>query len=249
MNYSQAGIANVALQRIGARGTIASLQEDSPNAIKVLTCWDYVYQEVLSERDWKFAKTRVELQQNANRPVGGYRYAYALPADFLRLCRPREKPEERRIADANWVGWGWHRRRDLPVWPPDVAPYITETVLNPPASPPNPALSSTYTTNLLTNYPHHGPYSQAHPIVINYIRLVVDFTQLLPGFVNCLANRLAAELAIAITEDKQKYQGMMEMYMGALNSAQAQQECDDFLQDEAGNYNWLEAGRYRRGPW
>ena len=65
MTFSQVGIANMALQRIGARGTIASLTEDSPNAIKVNICWDMVFQEVLSERDWKFAKTRVQLQQNA----------------------------------------------------------------------------------------------------------------------------------------------------------------------------------------
>lgn len=249
MNYSQVGVANMALQRIGARGTIASFTEDSPNAIKVLTVWDMIFQEVLSERDWKFAKTRVELQQNVQRPVGGYRYAYALPADFLRLCRPREKPEERRIADANFFSWGaWgHRRHDIPVWPHDVAPYIVETVQNAIPVPPNPALPITYTTNLLSNYPHRGLYTDCQPIVINYIRLITDFTQLLPGFVNCLANRLAAELAIPVTEDKQKYQGMMEMYTHSMNSAQAQQECDDFLQDEAGSQSWVEAGRYWRG--
>ena len=92
MNYSPVGIANMALQRIGARGTIGSLTEDSPNAIKINIVWDMIFQEVLSERDWKFAKTRIQLQQNATRPVGGYRWAYPLPSDFLRLVRPREIP-------------------------------------------------------------------------------------------------------------------------------------------------------------
>ena len=243
MNYSQVGIANVALQRIGARGTIASLTEDSPNAIKVNVCWDTVFQEVMSERDWKFAKTRVALQQNANQPAGGYRYAYALPSDFLRLCRPREIPEERRIADANRY-WGQfelgHHRHDIPVWPHEVNPYITETVLVPP--PPNGTPS--YTTNLLTNYPHYAAYADVKPIIINYIRLITDFTQLLPGFVNALAYRLAGELAPAITEDMQKAQSMMGMYLQTLNSAQAQQECDDYLQDESGSQTWLHAGRY-----
>jgi hypothetical protein len=241
MNYSTAGIVNMALMRIGARGTIGSLTEDSPNAIKANAVWDMVFQEVLSERDWKFAKTRVQLQQNANRPAGGYRFAYALPADFLRLCRPREIPQERRIADANlwdWGngGWGYHDR-DLPVWPREVHPYITETVLN--ADPPN-----TYTTNLLSNYPHRDNYENCRPIVIDYIRLITDMTQLLPGFVNCLADRLASELAIPVTEDATKAEKRMELYRSNLLGAQAQQECDDYLHDEAGSETWVTAGRY-----
>jgi hypothetical protein len=252
VNYSPVGIANMALQRIGARGTIQSFQDNSPNAIKISTVWDMIFQEVLSERDWKFAKTRVALQQNVNRPAGGYRYAYPLPSDFLRLCKPREIPEERRIADAAlWGGWGWgyggvwgHRHRDLPVHPRNVAPYIVEAVLTP--APPSGV--PTYTTNLLTNYPYCESYGTAGvcPIVINYIRLITDFTQLLPGFVNALAYRMAGELAPSITEDMKKAESMMGMYFQTLNSAQAQLECDDFLQDEAGSQSWVEAGRYWR---
>jgi hypothetical protein len=247
LNYSLVGIANVALQRIGARGTIASLTENSPNAIKVNICWNYVFPEVLSERDWKFAKTRVQLQQNASSPVGGYLYAYALPSDFLRLCKPREIPEERRIADANWIGWGGYRNgycgnQDVPVWPREVAPYVTETVITEGSNPPS------YTTNLLSNYPGlNNAYANVPPIIITYIRLITDFTQLLPGFVNCLANRLAAELAIPITEDRSKAEGFMEAYTMSLNSSQAQQECDDYLKDEAGSTSWVDAGRFRRG--
>lgn len=245
MNYSPVGIANMSLLRIGARGTIGSLTEQSVNAVKINTVWQMILQEVLSERDWKFAKTRAQLQKNANSPAGGYKFAYALPADFLRLCKVREIPEERRIADANvWFGdgnWGGHRNRDIPVWPREVEPYIVESVMNPGAGGP------TYTTNLLSNYPHCDDYTNARPIVINYIRLISDFTQLLPGFVNALAYRLAGEIAVSITEDTNKAQGMMQMYFTTLNSAQAQTECDDFLQDEQGSQSWVTAGRYGRG--
>jgi hypothetical protein len=65
---------------------------------------------------------------------------------------------------------------------------------------------------------------------------------LLPGFVNCLAYRLAGELALAITEDENKAKSMMQMYFTTLNSAAAQQECD-YLQDEAGSQSWVQAGR------
>jgi hypothetical protein len=244
VNYSPVAIANMSLQRIGARGTIGSLTEQTPNAIKVNVVWDMVFQEVLSEREWKFAKTRVALQQNAQAPVGGYKFAYPLPADYLRLVRPREIPEERRIADAAEWGWGgegygWFRHRDIPVHPHEAVPYVIEAVLN--------ADGVSYTNNLLSNYPHCDNYATARPIVINYIRLITDFTQLLPGFVNCLAYRLAGELALAITEDENKAKSMMQMYYTTLNSAAAQQECD-YLQDETGNYNFIHAGRCF-GPW
>ena len=244
MNYSQVGIANMALQRIGARGDIASIAEDSPNAIKVNAVWDMVFQECLSERDWKFAKTRVQLQQSSVAPSGGYQFAYNLPADFLRLVRPRESPEERRIFEGySWGwglgsgGWGGYWYRDLPVLPREAAPYVVETVLtSPDATPP------AYTTCLLTNYP-----ALFRPITLCYIRLITDYSQLLPGFVNALADRLAAELAVSVTEDQKKAQTRMQMYWADLNSASAQLECDDYLQDEAGSDTWVTAGRYYGG--
>jgi hypothetical protein len=293
----------MALLRIGARGSIASLQDDSPNAIKVNTVWDMIFQEVLSERDWKFAKIRAELQEagkgsftasisgntltvtaiaygplkvgqaicgtgilpgtvitalgtgtgqtgtytvsisqtvpsesmtTAMRPLYAYRHAYALPSDFLRLVKPREVPQERSIAYFNDVGLypffghGCWRDRDVPVWPREVAPYVVETL-------------SDGNKYLLSNYPDWG---EVHiPVKINYIRLITDLTQLMPGFVNCLAYRLAGELALPITEDKQKAEGMMQAFRDALNSAQAQLECDDFLKDEQGSQSWVEAGR------
>lgn len=243
----------MSLQRIGARGTIGSLQEDSPNAIKVNVVWDMVFQEVLSERDWKFAKAYVQLQQNANSPAGGYLYAYALPADFLRLCRPREIPQERRIADANfWGSYGWDGEAaaqwglpcfDIPVWPRTAAPHIVATVLSS-GNPPN-----TYTTNLLSNYPGiNAVYANVCPIIISYIRLISDMSQLTPGFVNCLADRLASELAIPVTESETKAETRMQLYRQNLNSAQAQLECDDYLKDESGSQSWVSAGRYY-GDW
>jgi len=56
--------------------------------------------------------------------------------------------------------------------------YIIEAVLS--------ADGVSYTNNLLTNYPWCDTYTNVRPIIINYIRLITDFTQLLPGFVNCL---------------------------------------------------------------
>ncbi len=103
MNYSQSMIANLALGRIGARGSISSVNENSPNAKKILMVWDAIFQEVLSERDWKFAKTRQQLQLSPVTPLYSWLFAWALPTDFLRFVRPRRKQ-----TDNNWYwGWGW----------------------------------------------------------------------------------------------------------------------------------------------
>src|SRR5271166_3978729 len=249
MNYSQVGIANLALGRVGARGQITDLNENSPNAIKVLAVWDYIFQEVLSERDWKFAKTRQQLALSNVTPLYTWKFAWALPADFLRFVRPRK-----RQTDRNWIwlwgpeGEGWYHRNDPPFWPHGFD-YKVETLtagwlLNPPAPPvpyPPPFPVGKFA---LTNY---GGWQA--PAAITYIQLITDYTQLMPGFVNCLANRLAAEIAISITEDKQKFQGMMEMYRDSLNSAEAQNETMDYEKDEAGSERWEMAGRYVRRWW
>ena len=244
MNYSAASISNLALGRLGARGQITDINEDSPNAVKVLAVWDHVFQELLSERDWKFAKTRSQLQLSPVVPLYTFKYAWALPSDFLRFVRPQKLPPDRNYYYWGWgpEGSGWYHRNDPPFWPSD-SPYKIETLTagwvsplsNPPVPYPGPFPSGPYA---LTNY--GGWYGSA---MITYIRLISDYTQLMPGFVNCLAWCLAAELAVGVTEDKVKFQQAEQMYRDSLNSAEAQNECMDFSEDESGSTSWESAGR------
>lgn len=243
MAYSQASICNLALGRIGARGQIANINDSSPNAVKCLAIWDAIFQEVLSERDWKFAKTRQQLQLSPVTPLYTWRYAWALPANFLRFVRPRRKQVNR---DWLWMwgpeGSGWYNRQDPPFWPAQ-AEYKVEILtagwlLAPPADPvpyPLPFPTGRYA---LTNY---GGWDA--PVAITYIQLITDYSQLTPGFVNCLAYRLAKELCIGVTEDKNKWQLMDEQYKEALNSAEAQNESSDTVEDEDGSDSWVRAGR------
>lgn len=236
MNYSQTGIANLALGRIGAR-IITDVNENSPNAKKVLAVWDAIFQEVLSERDWKFAKTRTALQLSTFTPVYAYKYAWAMPSDYLRFVRPMRRPHR---DNCIWYGvgpcQGFYHHEDWPFHP--YVDYKVEAILIGTDGQGNPQ----YSQFAITDY--NGCQG---PAKINYIRLITDYTQLLPGFVNCLANRLAGEVAIAITEDKQKAEGMMEMYRDTLNSAEAQNETMDYQKDEAGSESWERAGRRYRG--
>lgn len=251
-NYSQASISNLALGRIGARGQIVNINENSPNAVKILAVWDAIFQEVLSERDWKFAKTRQPLQLSPVTPLYTYRFAWALPADFLRFVRPRKRQIDRNhvwLNGPDGVG-GWYRRDDPPFWPHGWD-YKVEILTagfsivppNPPIPYPAPFPVGKYA---LTNY---GGQLQGTPAAITYIQLITDYSQLMPGFVNCLANRLAMELAIGITEDKNKFQLMEERYKESLNSAEAQNETMDTNHDEDGSESWVRAGRDADRRW
>jgi hypothetical protein len=85
--------------------------------------------------------------------------------------------------------------------------------------------------------------NSAQDLFINYIRKISMYELCTPAFINCLANRLGAELAVAITEDKQKADGMMLKYRDSLNSAEAVNESLDYLDDEQGGTEWENAGR------
>lgn len=87
MSYSQVGIVNLALTRIGT-STIASMAEDDEQARVSTAIWEYIRDEVLADHrvDWTFAKTRAALVQSVTAPVTpDYAYLYAKPTDILRV--------------------------------------------------------------------------------------------------------------------------------------------------------------------
>lgn len=246
MNYTQASISNLALGRIGARGQIVNINENSANAVKCLAVWDAVFQEVLSERDWKFAKTRTMLQLSPVTPLYTWQFAWALPQDFLRFVRPRRRQESQdyQLMYGPDGCQGWYSRHDPPFWPHGWD-YRVETLTagwkvvqgQDPIPYPSPFPTGKYA---LTNY---GGDIQGAPAAITYIQLITDYTQLMPGFVNCFAYRLAQELCIGVTEDKGKWQLMEQKYKESLNSAEAQNETMDTVRDEDGSDSWVNAGR------
>ena len=173
------------------------------------------------------------------------------------------RPRRRQNSQDGWLyygyggaGCGWFNRQDPPFWPYGWD-YKVETLTsgwlvvpgqNPVPYPPQ------FPTGkyCLTNYGGGGGQNQQGgtvviPAAITYIQLITDYTQLMPGFVNCLAYRLAMELCIGVTEDKSKFQMMEERYRDSLNSAEAQNETMDTQLDEDGSDSWVRAGRWTEG--
>ena len=110
MSYSIVGIANLALQRIGAKSRITSLTDGSPNAINVNAVWEYILDEVLEFVKPKFATERVVLAQGTTDPANTdvYEFEYPIPSDYLCLAVDTKD--------------------DPAVWPASVVPYVIETL-------------------------------------------------------------------------------------------------------------------------
>ncbi len=77
-------IANMALSRLG-EPRLSSIEENTPNAISCRQHFATVRDALLRAHAWNFATTRAQLSQ-APSPAFGWANAFALPADFLRLC-------------------------------------------------------------------------------------------------------------------------------------------------------------------
>ena len=78
---SKVGIANVALNAIGATRIVA-FDDSSVSANAINAIYDELRLTLLSA-PWNFATTRIELARSATIPVTGFNYAYVLPSDWL----------------------------------------------------------------------------------------------------------------------------------------------------------------------
>lgn len=93
MAYTQVGIVNLALGRLGVK-VITTITESTPQAQAANRVWEYIRDEVLEAKLWRFAKTRDKLARAPVSPMYTYDYAYVLPNDFLKLAKGKEPVED-----------------------------------------------------------------------------------------------------------------------------------------------------------
>ena len=79
-------ICNGSLNQLGAT-TILSLTEDSKNARLCNQRFTQVRDAVFRSHPWNCLQKRVELAVDTDAPAWGFKFAYTLPADCLRLLR------------------------------------------------------------------------------------------------------------------------------------------------------------------
>jgi hypothetical protein len=95
---SNVGIANNALLELGA-DRITSLDQDTEPARIVKHVFDQERDSLLEEHPWNFAVARAEISLLAEAPTYGFRNAFRLPADCLRVLGVDDERAAYRIED------------------------------------------------------------------------------------------------------------------------------------------------------
>jgi hypothetical protein len=80
------GICNGALNQLGAT-TILSLTEDSKNARLCNSRYTQVRDALFRTHPWNCLQKRIQIAADSTAPTWGFKFAYTLPADCLRLLR------------------------------------------------------------------------------------------------------------------------------------------------------------------
>ena len=84
MTYSAINICSAALIKLGAH-SISSFEEGTVEAEASSKIYPLVRDALLSSYPWSFAICQAKLNRLNAQPVADYKYAYALPNDFLRV--------------------------------------------------------------------------------------------------------------------------------------------------------------------
>ena len=80
------GICNGALNQLGAT-TILSLTEDSKNARLCNSRYTQVRDALFRTHPWNCLQKRIQIAADSTAPAWGFKFAYTLPADCLRLLK------------------------------------------------------------------------------------------------------------------------------------------------------------------
>lgn len=231
---SVTAICNITLVMLGAE-KITGIDDGSPNAVKLEVLYDTALNDVLSEIDWRFARLHsAALTQNGTTPTFNWLYAYDLPGNFLRLCRPDGNISLGQNPVASQVGSLFYFfsplystgkiKYDYPVYPPGF-PYAIEAM-------------SDDTFVLLTDYDNTD-----NDIYINYIRNDVDPSNYPSTFTMTLAYKLAELAAIPITHSDKILRKMEEGYVRQLYKATTWNNSLAMVDNETGDDAWERAGR------
>ena len=182
---SQVEICNLALSRIGA-GTISAIDEDTREARTLLLHYEPTLRSLLRAHEWNFAKKRVVLAQLSTAPVSEYAYQYALPSDFLKVCRI------------------------------------------------NGAFTDEYRLE------GSALLSDEDPVTLEYVHAVTDPNLFDAIFTDVLAQKLASEIAYALTENNGLTESVFRIYSDKLREARTMNARDGTPRNIEAS-TWLDA--------
>lgn len=192
---SQVSICNQALGWIGAN-LITSLNDDNREAQLCKANFFDLRDAVLEEREWTFAVRRIDLSPTTVDPVYGYGNQFVLPDDVIRVLNVPD-------TSSNFLLLGGAGFGGIEVGPdqqPQLQNWRKESIEGPAA-----------TGNVIL--------ADVDRIVCRVIWRVTNIDLWSPMFTQALAARLAADLAIPLTQNRTLQADMWTLYERKLAKA------------------------------
>lgn len=206
-------IYNLAITRLGHE-PMSSEGENTKAGRLCRLHYPTIRDAVLKSHPWNFAVRRATLAQLSVTPAFEYTYAYALPTDPYCLKVIRTSLESAGYSSAPVYGYAPLGFEALPV------EYRIETI----------DVSGTPVRAMLINETE---------VSIEYIARITDVSLFDPMFVDCLAARLAAEMAIAISDNQSVTKTLMDLYQMKLSEARTMDAQEGSSRDVVNTDGWL----------
>lgn len=196
---SQVSICNQALGWLGAN-LITSLNDDNREAQLCKTNYPDIRNAVLEEREWTFAVRRIELAPLVVEPIYGYTNQFLIPPNVIRILNV---PDTRfGDTDDNLIGTGLGGRSEGPDQQPQLGTFRVE------------GLEETTATGKVI-------LANVDSLFLRVIIVVTNIGLYTPMFIQCLAQRIAADLAIPLTQNRNLQRDMWTLYEQKLGRASA----------------------------
>lgn len=196
---SQVSICNQALGWLGAN-LIISLNDDNKEAQLCKTNYPDIRNAVLEEREWTFCVRRISLSPLVLEPVYGYTNQFLIPPQVIRILNV---PDTRfGDTDDNLIGTGLGSAKEGPDQQPQLSTFRVESLEQPTAT----------GKVLLAN---------VDSVFLRVIWRVTNIGLYTPMFIQCLAARIAADLAIPLTQNRALQKDMWMLYQNKLDKASA----------------------------
>lgn len=207
-------IYNLALTRIGHE-PMASPDERGKGGDRCRLHYPVVLNSVLAAHPWNFAIRRAELAQLSFTPTFEFTYAFALPTSPVCLRVIRTEWESAGYSSTAVYGFpGVHGLY------PQTVEWRVESV----------NIGGSSVRALLCN---------EASCKIEYIALVDDVAQFSPLFVDAVAARLAAEIAISMTDNQSASKTMLDLYQNKMAEARIMDAFEGSPRDVVNTDGWL----------
>lgn len=207
-------IYNLALTRIGHE-PLSSIDERGKGGDRCRLHYPVMRDAVLSAHPWNFAIRRAHLAKLSYTPAFEFSSAFVLPTDpyCLRVIRTNFEAS----GHSSTAIYGFPGIHGLM---PGAIEWRIETV----------SINSADVRVLMCN---------EAAMAIEYIARITDVAQYSALFVDALAARLAAEIAISMTDNQSASKTLMDFYMAKLSEARIMDAMEGSSRDVVNTDGWL----------